>query len=293
MKASSAIRTHWTSRRFGTGWRIGRKTRTGRSPPLPLSLARQGAASSDPDPLKRDLLPVSSDRRAHYLDHPRSSLGGSVRPRGRHATALCRQPPQPRVDRSEGTGPAAGATELASDARGLPRSRFRARVRLRSIKPSRSVESPRHLDDNCGRLPSRTLRDPLAPRRGGMGEVYRAKDPRLGRDVAVKVLPASFSDDPDRLRRFEQEARAAGRPQSPQHHGGLRHRHHDGAPYVVSELLEGETLRAGSPAARCSPRKAIDYAIQIAHGPRRRAREGDRPPRPEARERLRHERRAA
>ena len=86
---------------------------------------------------------------------------------------------------------------------------------------------------------------------GGMGEVYRARDPRLGRDVAIKVLPASFSSDADRLRRFEQEAQAAGRSQPPEHHGGLRHRDaHDGAPYVVQELLEGETLRL---AARLRP----------------------------------------
>src|SRR5262250_1438950 len=79
---------------------------------------------------------------------------------------------------------------------------------------------------------------------GGMGEVYRARDPRLGREVAIKVLPASFSKDPDRLRRFEQEARAAGVLNHPNvltiHDIGTS----DGSPYVVSELLEGETLRA-------------------------------------------------
>jgi Tol biopolymer transport system component len=104
-----------------------------------------------------------------------------------------------------------------------------------------------------------------------MGEVYRARDGRLGRDVALKVLPPAFSADPDRLRRFEQEARASA---------ALNHpnilavfdigTHHDGAPYIVSELLEGETLRArlfqGGTALALSPRKAIDYAIQIARG---------------------------
>src|ERR1700687_4434248 len=78
---------------------------------------------------------------------------------------------------------------------------------------------------------------------GGMGEVYRARDPRLGREVAVKVLPASFSQDADRLRRFEQEARAAG----VLNHPGITAVYDigtaDGAPYIVTELLEGETLR--------------------------------------------------
>ncbi|HEV8230852.1 MAG TPA: protein kinase [Thermoanaerobaculia bacterium] len=101
---------------------------------------------------------------------------------------------------------------------------------------------------------------------GGMGEVYRAKDPRLGRDVAVKVLPASFSDDADRLRRFEQEARAAGLLNHPNITAVYDIGSHDGAPYVVSELLEGETLRAELAGDRLSPRKAIDYAIQLAHG---------------------------
>jgi len=90
---------------------------------------------------------------------------------------------------------------------------------------------------------------------GGMGEVYRARDTRLGREVAIKVLPESFSKDPDRLRRFEQEARAASQLNHPNivtvHDFGT----HEGAPYVVQELLEGETLReklrtawsAGSP----------------------------------------------
>ena len=111
---------------------------------------------------------------------------------------------------------------------------------------------------------------------GGMGEVYRARDPRLGRDVAVKVLPTAFSADPDRLRRFEQEARAAAALNHPAilavHDIGTE----AGAPYIVSELLEGETIRerlnrgftSGSSAepGGLAIRKAVDYAIQIARG---------------------------
>src|SRR5476649_2029357 len=78
---------------------------------------------------------------------------------------------------------------------------------------------------------------------GGMGEVYRAKDPRLGRDVAIKVLPASLSADEDRLRRFELEARAAGVLNHPNITAVLDIGEHEGSPYVVQELLEGETLR--------------------------------------------------
>src|SRR5512143_3100575 len=101
---------------------------------------------------------------------------------------------------------------------------------------------------------------------GGMGEVYRAKDPRLGREVAIKVLPATFSQDSDRLKRFEQEARAAGILNHPNitavHDIGSA----DGAPYIVTELLEGETLRARLLAGAIPVRKAIDYGIQIAKG---------------------------
>src|SRR5215468_10718557 len=78
---------------------------------------------------------------------------------------------------------------------------------------------------------------------GGMGEVYRARDKRLGREVAVKVLPASCSDDRERLARFEQEASAAGALNHPNILAIYDVGTHDGAPYLVSELLEGETLR--------------------------------------------------
>jgi WD40 repeat protein len=103
---------------------------------------------------------------------------------------------------------------------------------------------------------------------GGMGEVYRARDPRLGREVAVKVLPASFSDDADRLRRFEQEARAAGVLNHPNIIAvyDIGTNASDGSPYVVQELLEGETLRAELAGGRLSPRRATEYAIQIARG---------------------------
>src|ERR1017187_10451731 len=103
---------------------------------------------------------------------------------------------------------------------------------------------------------------------GGMGEVWRAWDPRLGRDVAIKVLPASFSADEDRLRRFELEARAAGVLNHPNITAVLDIGEHEGAPYVVQELLEGETLRQAMAGAggRLSTRKAIEHAIQIATG---------------------------
>jgi eukaryotic-like serine/threonine-protein kinase len=101
---------------------------------------------------------------------------------------------------------------------------------------------------------------------GGMGEVYRAHDPRLGRDVAIKVLPAAFSADPDRLRRFEQEARAAAALNHPNILAVYDLGTHDGAPYVVSELLEGTTLREALANGAFPVRKVVDYATQIANG---------------------------
>ena len=101
---------------------------------------------------------------------------------------------------------------------------------------------------------------------GGMGEVWKARDPRLGREVAIKVLPASMSQDADRLRRFEQEAKAAGVLNHPNITAVYDIGSYEGAPYVVQELLEGETLRAELAAGRFSPRKAIDYGLQIAQG---------------------------
>jgi len=101
---------------------------------------------------------------------------------------------------------------------------------------------------------------------GGMGEVYRARDARLKRDVAVKVLPVAYSTDVDRLRRFEQEAQAASALNHPNilaiHDIGT----HDGSPYIVSELLEGETLRSRLAGGPMTPRKAIGHALQIAQG---------------------------
>jgi eukaryotic-like serine/threonine-protein kinase len=101
---------------------------------------------------------------------------------------------------------------------------------------------------------------------GGMGEVYRARDARLSRDVAVKVLPPSFSSDVERLRRFEQEARATGLLNHPNILQVFDTGTHDGAPYVVSELLEGESLRDRIGATPLPVRKAIEYATQMARG---------------------------
>jgi eukaryotic-like serine/threonine-protein kinase len=101
---------------------------------------------------------------------------------------------------------------------------------------------------------------------GGMGEVYRARDSALRREVAIKVLPAFVSRDPDRLRRFEQEAQAAAALNHPNILAVHRFGVFEGAPYLVSELLEGSTLRELLRHGAIPIRKAIDYAVQIAHG---------------------------
>ena len=101
---------------------------------------------------------------------------------------------------------------------------------------------------------------------GGMGEVYRARDTRIGREVAVKVLPASYADDADRLRRFEQEARTVGALNHPNLLVLFDVGSHEGAPYLVSELLEGSTLRRALGHAPLGVRKAIAYGAQVARG---------------------------
>jgi Tol biopolymer transport system component len=112
-----------------------------------------------------------------------------------------------------------------------------------------------------------------------MGEVYRARDERIGRDVAIKILPPTFAESEDRLSRFESEARAAGALNHPNLVTIYELGRHDGAPFIAMELLEGHSLRglldekgagaAKDDATRVSPipqRKAIEYAVQIATG---------------------------
>jgi len=101
---------------------------------------------------------------------------------------------------------------------------------------------------------------------GGMGEVYRARDSRLRREVAIKILPQSFAQDDDRLRRFEQEARVVGALNHPNILAIFDIGTHDGSPYLVSELLEGQTLRQQMDGSPLPQRKAIEYGIQIARG---------------------------
>ena len=101
---------------------------------------------------------------------------------------------------------------------------------------------------------------------GGMGEVYRARDERLKREVAIKVLPASYSQDAERLRRFEQEAQAASALNHPNILAVYDMGTEDGAPYIVSELLDGETLRNRLAGGAFSARRAIGHALQIAQG---------------------------
>ena len=101
---------------------------------------------------------------------------------------------------------------------------------------------------------------------GGMGEVWRARDERLGRDVAIKVLPAELASDPERVKRFEKEARATGTLNHPNilaiHDVGV----HEGSPYLVEELLEGQTLREVLRSGPLPARRAVEVAVQVAHG---------------------------
>jgi eukaryotic-like serine/threonine-protein kinase len=99
-----------------------------------------------------------------------------------------------------------------------------------------------------------------------MGEVYRARDTRLGRDVALKLLPASFSSDPDRLRRFEQEARTVAALNHPNILAVFDVGTDDGTPFLVTELLEGETLRERLQRGRLPVRKALEIGTQLAQG---------------------------
>src|SRR5271157_3123589 len=101
---------------------------------------------------------------------------------------------------------------------------------------------------------------------GGMGEVYRARDTRLGREVAIKVLPAAFASDPTRLRRFEQEARAAGMLNHPNILTMYEVGVHDGVPFLATELLQGQTVRQRLEQDPIPLRKTLDYAQQIARG---------------------------
>ncbi len=101
---------------------------------------------------------------------------------------------------------------------------------------------------------------------GGMGEVYRARDSALKREVAIKVLPPFVSQDPERLRRFEEEAQAAAALNHPNILAVYQFGVFDGAPYLVSELLIGESLRQTLERGAIPVRKAIEYGVQIAHG---------------------------
>jgi len=101
---------------------------------------------------------------------------------------------------------------------------------------------------------------------GGMGEVYRARDLSLKREVAIKILPGYVSRNPDRLRRFEQEAQAAAALNHPNILAVHQFGSFDGAPYLISELLLGATLREALDHGPLAVRKTIDYGVQIAHG---------------------------
>jgi Tol biopolymer transport system component len=101
---------------------------------------------------------------------------------------------------------------------------------------------------------------------GGMGVVYRARDPRLGRDVAIKLISDAVATDASRMQRFEQEARAAGQLNHPNIVAVFDVGRHAGAPYIVSELLEGESLRSRLLSGPLPSRRAIDYACQTAEG---------------------------
>src|SRR6266567_5404017 len=101
---------------------------------------------------------------------------------------------------------------------------------------------------------------------GGMGEVYKARDKKLDRDVAVKVLPESVAADPDTLARFEREAKAVAALSHPNILSIFDFGKHEGVTYAVMELLEGETLLGKLDAGPIPQKQALDYALQVAKG---------------------------
>ena len=114
------------------------------------------------------------------------------------------------------------------------------------------------------RLGSLEILAPLGA--GGMGEVYRARDTKLNREVAIKVLPESLAKDRDALARFEREAHAVAALNHPNILSILDFGTHDGTVYAVMELLDGETLRARLDGGLFPQRRAVEIAIQIAKG---------------------------
>ena len=101
---------------------------------------------------------------------------------------------------------------------------------------------------------------------GGMGEVYRAQDSRLGRDVALKILPEAFASDPDRVRRFEKEARAASALNHPNIVTVYEVGAADSLSYIAMELVEGKTLREALAAGPLSSKKLLDLSCQVSTG---------------------------
>jgi len=101
---------------------------------------------------------------------------------------------------------------------------------------------------------------------GGMGEVYRARDTKLDRDVAIKVLPESLASDREALARFEREAKAVAALSHPNILAIFDFGTHEGTAFAVTELLDGETLRGKLSAGPISGREAVDYALQVARG---------------------------
>ena len=150
------------------------------------------------------------------------------------------------------------------------------------IRPQAIDSSERH-GARTGR-PRRRVRGPRPARPGGMGEVYRARDPRLDRDVAIKALPDAFAADPERLARFEREARLLASLNHP-NIAAIYGIEEGGRAYLVLELVEGETL-AERLARGPLP---LDEALAVARPDRRRARSRararHRAPRPQARQR--------
>src|SRR3974377_1829536 len=114
------------------------------------------------------------------------------------------------------------------------------------------------------RLSSYEIIAPLGA--GGMGEVYRARDVALKRDVAIKVLPEDWSRDPERLQRFELGAQSTAALNHPNIVSIFRVGQHDGRPYIVTELLQGETLRDRLRRGPMRAREACDCGVEIARG---------------------------